>query len=146
VTDQVAAPAPGDVRILVVDDTPTMLTVMERILERAGYQVIATGDPRQALRLAGEHAPDLVLVDLFMPHLDGLALTAALRATAGDGAPPVILLTGEDSDDIRRRAGEAGIRAVLHKPCGVDALLGCVSGVLLAERSIAQERSPNSAS
>jgi DNA-binding response OmpR family regulator len=125
-----AASAAGDVRILVVEDTATMLILMVKILERAGYRVVATGDPRQVLPLAAEDRPDLVLVDLFMPHLDGLAVAAALGAAHGEDAPPVVLLTGEDTDDIRRRAAEAGIRAVLCKPYGIDDLLACVTSVL----------------
>jgi DNA-binding response OmpR family regulator len=86
-------------RVLVVDDDPTVADVVRRYLERDGYQVLHAADGETALRLAGEREPDLVVLDLMLPGIDGLEVCRRLR-TSSD--VPVVMLTalGEESDRI----------------------------------------------
>ena len=85
--------------VLVVDDEPTIVEVVGRYLERAGYEAYEAGDGPQALRVAAEHRPDLVVLDVMLPGIDGIEVMRQLRERPG---PPiaVILLTarGEESD------------------------------------------------
>jgi DNA-binding response OmpR family regulator len=86
-------------RVLVVDDDTTVADVVRRYLERDGYSVLLAGDGETALRLAAEHPPDLVVLDLMLPGIDGLEVCRRLRA---DSDVPVVMLTalGEESDRI----------------------------------------------
>jgi DNA-binding response OmpR family regulator len=91
--------------VLVVDDEPTIAEVVCRYLEKAGYDARVAGDGAQALALAGEHRPDLVVLDLMLPRVDGLEVMRRLRQGAErDGARrlAIILLTakGEESDRV----------------------------------------------
>lgn len=87
--------------VLVVDDEPTIAEVVARYLERAGYRTQVAGDGLEALRAAGEQRPDLVVLDLMLPGLDGLEVMRRLRER-DRGRTPVILLTakGEESDRV----------------------------------------------
>lgn len=91
----------GDVtgRVLVVDDDLTIRDVVRRYLERDGHQVIVAGDGETALTLAGRDEPDLVVLDLMLPGIDGLQVCRTLRSRS---AVPVVMLTalGEESDRI----------------------------------------------
>jgi len=85
--------------ILVVDDEPTIVEVLSRYIERAGFQVRSAGDGPEAVRLAGLYDPDLVVLDVMLPGFDGIEVMRRLHE--GDGARrPTILLTarGEESD------------------------------------------------
>lgn len=86
-------------RILVVDDDPTVADVVARYLRRDGHEVICAADGRQALRHAAEKPPDLVVLDLMLPGIDGLEVCARLRE---HGPVPVIMLTalGEEVDRV----------------------------------------------
>jgi DNA-binding response OmpR family regulator len=86
-------------RVLVVDDDLTVADVVRRYLERDGYKVLLAADGETALRLAGEHEPDLVVLDLMLPGIDGLEVCRRLR-TKSD--VPVIMLTalGEEGDRV----------------------------------------------
>src|SRR4051794_22192605 len=85
--------------VLVVDDEPTIVEVVSRYLERAGYEALGAADGPEALRLVEEGNPDLIVLDLMLPGIDGLEVMRRLHERPG--APvPVILLTarGEESD------------------------------------------------
>ncbi len=85
--------------VLVVDDEPTIVEIVGRYIERAGFAALAAGDGPEALRLAELHRPDLVVLDVMLPGIDGIEVMRRLQE--GPGRPvPVILLTarGEESD------------------------------------------------
>jgi two-component system, OmpR family, response regulator ResD len=88
--------------VLVVDDEPTIAEVVARYLDRAGYETRVAGDGLRAIELAGARRPDLVVLDLMLPGLDGLEVMRRLRADANGRPPAVILLTakGEESDRV----------------------------------------------
>jgi DNA-binding response OmpR family regulator len=87
-------------RVLVVDDDPTVSDVVRRYLERSDYEVTLAVDGPQALAVAAQHRPDLVVLDLMLPGLDGLEVCRRLRARDPD--LPVVMLTalGEESDRV----------------------------------------------
>jgi two-component system response regulator ResD len=87
--------------VLVVDDEPTIAEVVSRYLQRAGYRTVIAADGQEALAAAGERWPDLVVLDLMLPQIDGLEVMRRLREH-DRGRVPIILLTakGEESDRI----------------------------------------------
>src|SRR3954468_23197832 len=89
----------GTTRVLVVDDDPTVAEVVSGYLDRAGYQVDVAGDGHSALVRAAAHWPDLVVLDLMLPGMDGLEVCRRIRAR---GPVPVIMLTarGDEGDRI----------------------------------------------
>ena len=93
----------GHVRgsVLVVDDEPTIAEVVSRYLERAGYETHIAADGNEAIDAAAAHRPDLVVLDLMLPGIDGLEVMRRLREH-DRGRTPVILLTakGEESDRV----------------------------------------------
>jgi EAL domain-containing protein (putative c-di-GMP-specific phosphodiesterase class I) len=105
-------------RILIVDDQEANVLLLERILDRAGLtDVTSTTDPSQALRLFDELAPDLILLDLHMPGVDGFAILASLQAAIPDNAfLPVLVLTADLTSEAKERVLSAGAKDFLTKP------------------------------
>ncbi len=105
-------------RILIVDDQYANVRVLEVTLDRAGYaDLVSTTDPLEAERLFDATAPDLVLLDLHMPQLDGIALLRRLRARTPAGAfLPILVLTADATRQARAEALEAGASDFLTKP------------------------------
>ena len=105
-------------RILIVDDEPANVLLLERILGRAGYEdVVTTTDPRQALSLFDERKPDLVLLDLMMPELDGFGVMQELSRRIPEGVLlPILVLTADATKEARERALSMGARDFLTKP------------------------------
>jgi DNA-binding response OmpR family regulator len=119
-------------RVLVVDDDPTVADVVRRYLERDGYAVLLAGDGETALRLAAEHRPDLVVLDLMLPGIDGLEVCRRLRAESN---VPVVMLTalGEESDRIVGL--QLGADDYVSKPFSPKELTLRVGSVLRRARS-----------
>lgn len=106
-----------DARILAVDDEEANLRLLRRVLERAGYtRVHTTTDPRELLGLCQPETADLLLLDLHMPGMDGLALISAVRAQGDGTCPPVLLLSGDPDPTLRSRALDGGATDFLAKP------------------------------
>ncbi|MGH2554581.1 MAG: response regulator [Actinomycetota bacterium] len=112
-------------RVLIVDDEESNLRLLERLLDRAGYgNVVGTTDSRQVAPLFGEFAPDLVILDLIMPHMDGFEVMEALSKEVPDGAYlPILVLTADASAESKRRALSMGARDFLTKPFDHDEAL-----------------------
>jgi putative two-component system response regulator len=108
-------------RILVVDDEEANILLLKRTLERAGYVDIAmTTDPREVAGLVTEFRPDLILLDLLMPHLDGFAVLEQLRSMLPEGTfLPVIVLTADVTRETKQRALASGAEDFLTKPFDV---------------------------
>ena len=105
-------------RILIVDDQPSNVRLLERVLVTAGYQdLMSTLDPREVLERYRTFQPDLILLDLLMPYLDGVAVLEQLATELPAGAfVPVIVLTADVTSDARSRALAAGAHDFLTKP------------------------------
>jgi DNA-binding response OmpR family regulator len=117
------AEAAGRTPVLVVDDDPAILAVIERALTEEGYGVLTAADGHAALALARTHRPALVLLDCMLPAPDGAAVARTLRAWYGAGLPIVLMSA---SGRVREAARTLGILASLEKPFEVDALVTSV--------------------
>lgn len=103
--------------VLLVEDQIEFLAVHKHYLERNGYQVLSAEDGVEAIRCARENRPDVILMDLSMPKLDGLTATRKLKEDPATSDIPVILLTAHAYGSAGRRAREAGCASFLPKPC-----------------------------
>lgn len=115
------------VTVLVVDDEDTLRGFVRRNLEIRGYKVLTASNGLEAMALFSTSPVDLVILDLMMPHLDGLETTRRIRK---DSHVPIIILTalGEEADKVR--AFDLGADDYLTKPFGVGELLGRIKAVL----------------
>ena len=102
--------------VLVADDDPDILSLVALRLERSGYEVITAGDGEQALASALTRPPDLALLDVMMPKLDGYEVTERLRASEATRRMPVILLTARVQETDIARGVEAGADDYVKKP------------------------------
>jgi PAS domain S-box-containing protein len=119
--------------VLVVDDVAANRAVLVDMLERLGFCMVAAQDGATALELAAAQPPDLVLMDIVMPQMDGLEATRRLRALPGLAALPVIAVSASASAHDRERYLAAGLNAFLPKPVDYDSLLAQVAAQLSLE-------------
>jgi putative two-component system response regulator len=111
-------------RLLIVDDEDANIEILQRILTRAGFHRIASSnDSRQATALYVEHRPDLILLDLHMPHLDGLEVMDQLNEIAEASYLPILILSGDLTPEARRDALSRGAKDFVNKPFQQDELL-----------------------
>jgi putative two-component system response regulator len=121
-------------RILIVDDEPVNVDLLRRLLERAGFSRIeSTSDSRQALDLYVKFRPDLILLDLHMPHRGGLEVMDELNQIAEASYLPILMLTGDDTPEAKRDALSRGAKDFLNKPFHSDEVLLRI-GTLLETR------------
>ena len=116
--------------ILVADDEEDLRELVTYRLTRSGYRVIGAGDGQEAFDLAAERTPDLMVLDVMMPKLDGYELTRRVRADASLRSIPVILLTARSQDSDVDRGFEVGADDYLRKPFNPDELVDRVRAVL----------------
>ncbi|NUQ33785.1 MAG: response regulator [Planctomycetaceae bacterium] len=109
--------ATTDARILIVDDDAQSVGLLTHILKSKGYTAIqSTTDPRNAVSFYQQFAPDLILLDLNMPHLNGFQVMEALQKVMDDTYLPVIVLSGQGDQEKRRQALELGAKDFIMKP------------------------------
>lgn len=102
--------------ILLVEDNSDNRIIYRRALEHFGYAVIEALDGEEAIRLATERVPDLILMDISIPRIDGWEATKAIRADARTTGIPIVALTAHAMPADRARAGEVGFANYLTKP------------------------------
>ena len=113
-------------QILVVDDTPANLHVLMELLETAGYTMLAARSGERALRIAARANPNLILLDVMMPEMDGYEVCRRLKADAQTASIPVVFVTADARDDVAAAVREAGGVGVLSKPYAQADLLEMV--------------------
>src|SRR5262249_48038208 len=122
-------------RILVVDDNQDSAESLAKLLRLFGNDVRTAHDGRLALELAGPYCPDVVLLDIGLPGMDGLEVCKRLRRQSREGQPLIVAMTGYGQDEDRRRTQEAGFNAHLVKPLDLDALHELLSRLELFSRN-----------
>jgi PAS domain S-box-containing protein len=124
-------PGGDPIRVLIVDDQATNRALLRELLTETGFETHEAGDGAEALHFCAAWAPQLVLLDMRMPGLDGYEVTKRLKATAAGRHTRIIAVTATAFDEDRRRAFEAGVDGFLRKPFHetelFDAMAACVS-------------------
>jgi putative two-component system response regulator len=122
--------------VLVVEDDPANRALLERILEREGYRTTSAADGEAALLAVGEHAPDLVLLDIGLPRLDGYEVTRRLRSSVRTLTMPIILLTGRSGLEDVVEGLDAGADDFLSKPFRQAELLARIRSALRLRQAL----------
>ena len=117
-------------KILIVDDTEMNRTMLAHRLQKCGFATATAADGMQALEAARREMPDLILMDMDMPVMDGREATRALKADASLAAIPVIALTANTDEGDRERAAAAGCDDYDTKPADWPRLLGKIAKFL----------------
>ena len=117
-------------KILVVEDNEENWDMLSRRLQRRGYMVVRAADGQEAVEMAARERPDLILMDVSLPVMDGLEATRRIRAHAEIQATPIIALTAHAMSGDREKAMEAGCDDYDIKPIELDRLLGKIETLL----------------
>jgi two-component system cell cycle response regulator DivK len=121
---------PEDLTILVVEDYEDTSLAMRLALERKGYHIIEASDGEQAIRVAARERPNVVLMDLNLPVLDGLSATERIRSNPELSEAVIIAVTAHQDQDLRALALAAGCNAFVTKPIDFDFLNDLISNLL----------------
>ena len=120
--------------IMVVDDSVTVRKVTTRFLEREGFNVITAKDGVDALRVLQDEIPDLMLLDIEMPRMDGFEVAKNIRTTSRWKHLPIIMITSRTGDKHRDRAMELGVNDYMGKPYQEEALLEGINKLLSEQK------------
>jgi chemosensory pili system protein ChpA (sensor histidine kinase/response regulator) len=119
---------------LVVDDSITVRRVTQRLLERNGLRVITARDGVDALAVLQEHTPDVILLDIEMPRMDGYEVASRVRGDPRIADVPIIMITSRVGEKHRTRAIELGVDDYLGKPYQESQLLEAIEPLVLTRR------------
>jgi chemosensory pili system protein ChpA (sensor histidine kinase/response regulator) len=118
-----AAAVPSRRLVMVVDDSLTVRKFTTRLLMREGFEVVTARDGMDALKLLADRVPDVILLDIEMPRMDGFEFAKTIKGDTKTAAIPVIMITSRTADKHRNRAAELGVERFLGKPYQEDELL-----------------------
>ena len=113
-------------RVLVVEDNEMSMKLFRDVLLATGYRTLEATTGRQAVELAAEHAPDLVLMDIQLPDIDGVEALSRLRANERTAAIPVLAVTAQAMQDDHERFLAVGFDDYISKPVNIVELVGTV--------------------
>lgn len=129
----------AQVRVLLAEDNEDNFDLVKLLLQRAGYEVLAARDGKEALEVARREKPDLILMDLSLPEIDGWTVARRLKASAETKDIPIFALTAHTLPGDRKRAIEAGCDGYFSKPLSVtgfsQALAEALEKVRLAKET-----------
>ena len=117
-------------RIMLVDDNPSYAEILSLNLESAGYEAIVAGDGLEALNSARNEHPDLILLDLMLPHLDGHRVCKLLKMDKKLKTIPVVIITSRDMDEDRVKAFKSGADGFISKPAEVNHILETIARLI----------------
>ena len=131
-------PTPHRLRVLLVDDYADAREMYSEYLEFAGFEVVQAGNGMEALQRAIDTAPDIILMDLSLPVMDGWEATRRLKADHRTAAIPVVALTGHALASISEGAKQAGCAAFVTKPCLPEDLVREIRQILDARQNVTE--------
>ena len=118
-------------RVLVIDDEPAIADVLRMLLEFRGHEVLTANDGSRGFATAQRQTPDVIVLDLMMPVMDGFTALEALRSDERTAEIPVVILSALGSAEVRQRCHALGARTFLQKPYNPEDLLRAVEGSAL---------------
>ena len=121
-------------RILVIEDNPANMKLASLLLENAGHTALCAVDAETGLTLARAEKPDLILMDIQLPGMDGLAATALLKADPATATIPILALTAMAMKNDREKTRAAGCDAYIAKPLRYQELYAAIDGLLSRAR------------
>ncbi|MCX5701186.1 MAG: response regulator [Candidatus Omnitrophica bacterium] len=121
-------------KILVVDDEPDLVAFVKLRLEAHNYSVVTAKDGKEALSVFDKENPDLVLLDILMPKIDGLKVCQTIRKDPSKARIPIIMLTAKDRSDDIHKAKEVGANGYIVKPFEAATLLFEIKSLLDKEK------------
>lgn len=121
-------------KILVVDDEQDILMLMESRLKASGYQVVSAADGPTGLEIARKEKPDLIILDLMLPQMDGYKVCALLKKDTRYAHIPVILFTAKAQEGEKKLGEEAGADAFITKPLNPPVLMAKIQELLAGSR------------
>ena len=116
--------------VLIADDSPTDQHVMSRALEKQGFETLVAQDGEEAIRLAGERAPDVILMDIVMPGMNGYQATRQLAQNPSTAAIPVVIISTKTQEADRAWGLRQGAVSYLTKPVSADDLVAAMRDAL----------------
>jgi len=130
-----AKASPGRATVIVIDDNPANVLLLQRALRlRDDLEVLVESDGRRGFELVSAQKPDLVLVDLHLPTMDGESILQALQADPATAEIPVVVISGDATPETKQRLHHAGAQHYLEKPFKIPTLLELVARILGAPR------------
>jgi two-component system cell cycle response regulator DivK len=120
--------------ILIVEDEPKNLKLLRDLLQRFGYEILEALDGEQGVKLVGERMPDLILMDIMMPKMDGLEATRIIKANTKTKHIPIIALTSYAMKGDREKTIEAGCDGYLAKPIDIKEVLKTIETYLTVKQ------------
>lgn len=126
----------GKKKILVIEDDPSFLRYLDFLFNKEGYQVITASNGLEGLRKSRQENPDLVVLDVMLPGLDGFEVCHRLRSEATTAKLPILMLSAKGQDADKTTAARVGASVFLSKPVDREVLLDTVRGLLSEKREV----------
>ncbi|HEY8329631.1 response regulator [Rhodanobacter soli] len=120
--------------ILIIDDSPTDVRVFTTLLERAGHQVVAVSTAEEGIERVRADMPDLVIMDVIMPGMNGFQATRTLTRDPKTQSVPIVMITTKSMETDRVWGLRQGARAFITKPVNEKELLACINELLPSEK------------
>ena len=120
--------------ILIIDDSPTDVRVFTTLLERAGHQVVAVSTAEEGIERVRADMPDLVIMDVIMPGMNGFQATRTLTRDPKTQSVPIVMITTESMETDRVWGLRQGAKAFITKPVNEKELLACINELLPSEK------------
>ena len=120
-------------RILIIEDDPSFLRAVSHIVEKEGYEVITASNGMTGLRMAKEENPDLLILDVMLPGIDGFEIASRLRSEPQTAELPIIMLSAKGQDADKTTGMNVGVNEYLTKPVDRTVLLEKITSLLAAK-------------
>jgi twitching motility two-component system response regulator PilH len=116
--------------ILIIDDSPTDIRVFTTLLEKAGHQVLSVGTAEEGIERVRSELPDLVIMDVIMPGMNGFQATRTLTRDPATSSVPIVMITTKSMETDQVWGLRQGARAFITKPVSEKDLLACINDLL----------------